>query len=517
MLTLRASFKKALGWVRCLSLAVAMGFLISPVLVAAETSPASSHPYNVLMIVIDDVSANLHSVRNKGPLKTPNIERIASRGTWFSHAYNDAPVCCASRTAMLTGVHSARSGVYYNTQPYRRSKTWIADAQTFPNAMLHRGYLTASFGKLVHNAFQEDNSADFTPGYYKMFDRKDNITHTDTALLDFILPGSKREIPGSSSRNWTWGILPDDWDRSDATKLQQDTEQSNRTIEFLKTKHDKPFFLSCGFWRPHVRWTVPQRYYDKFPLDQIELPVGYKPDDLEDLPGPGRWIAAHRHEHAEVVAGQMWKKSLQSYYASMTYIDEQIGHVLDALEKSPERDRTIVVFLSDNGMHLGEKDHWLKYALWEQTCQVFFSISVPGYPKQFSETPVGLIDLYPTLASLCDIPRPAHMLDGVDLKPLLAGKTNERGEPVLSTYGRGNHAIRDARYRYIRYRNGDEELYDHSNDPHEWTNLANKPESEKVKKRLRGWLPKSDTADVPEVANAKDNSRWSDEAFVPKK
>ena len=476
---------------------------------------ATERRYNVLMIIIDDVAANLHSVKNKGPLKTPNIERIAAQGTWFTHAYNDAPVCCASRTAMLTGVHAARSGVYYNTQPYRRSKTWIADVQTLPNLLLKNGYLTASFGKLIHNAYQEDNTADFTPGYYKMFDRKDNITHSDGDLLDFILPGSKQEIPGNSSKNWTWGVLPDDWDRSDANKLQQDTEQANRTIQFLKSKHDQPFFLSCGFWRPHVRWTVPRRYFDKFPLEKIELPVGYKRDDLEDLPGPGRWIASHRHEHAEVVSGGMWKKSLQGYYASMSYIDEQIGRVLDAVEKSPDRDRTIVVFLSDNGMHLGEKDHWLKYALWEQTCQVFFSISVPGYPKQFRDTPVSLIDLYPTLINLCNVPAPAHGLDGVNLKPLLSGKVKERGAPILSTYGRGNHAIRDARYRYIRYRNGDEELYDHRNDPYEWTNLADDPHLEDVKKGLRAFLPKEDASDVPEATNAaKDGSRWSDEAFT---
>ena len=479
----------------------------------ADTNAAEQR-YNVLMIIIDDVAANLHSVKNKGPVKTPNIERIAEQGTWFTHAYNDAPVCCASRTAMLTGVHAARSGVYYNTQPYRRSKTWIADVQTLPNLLLKNGYLTASFGKLIHNAYQEDNAADFTPGYYKMFDRKDNITHSDGDLLDFVLPGSKQEIPGNSSKNWTWGVLPNDWDRSDAKKLQQDTEQANRTIEFLKSKHEKPFFLSCGFWRPHVRWTVPKRYFDKFPLEKIELPVGYKSGDLDDLPGPGQWIASHRGEHAEVVAGGMWKKSLQGYYASMTYIDEQIGRVLDALEKSPERDRTIVVFLSDNGMHLGEKDHWLKYALWEQTCQVFFSISVPSYPKQFRDTPVSLIDLYPTLLSLCNAPAPAHKLDGVDLKPLLSGKVKERGAPVLSTYGRGNHAIRDGRYRYIRYRNGDEELYDHRNDPYEWTNLAGDPHLTDVKKTLCAFLPKEDAPDVPEVANAaKDGSRWSDEAF----
>ena len=498
--------------------ALATWFAVSSPAAAEEPSAAGAgsdrRPPNVLAIIIDDVAANLHSVNQASPVPTPNIERLAKRGTWFTRAYCDAPVCCGSRTALLTGVHAARSGVYYNTQPYRRSKTWIAGAQSLPGAFRQHGYLTAGFGKIAHNAYQEDDSGDYTPGYLKMFERPGSITHGDTKLLQHILPGSLRSIPGTSSGNWTWGILPDDWDRGDATKLQQDTEQAARTVDFLRARHEQPFFLACGFWRPHVRWTVPQRFYDRFPLERIELPAGYKPDDLKDLPQPGRWIAAHRREHAEVVAGDMWKKSLQGYYAAVAYIDEQIGRVLDALEQSEHRDNTIVVFFSDNGMHLGEKDHWLKYALWEQTCRVFLAVSGPGCRQQASATPVSLIDLYPTLIGACGVPAPAtHSLDGIDLRPLLAGDSAERGRPVLSTYGRGNHTIRDARYRYIRYRNGDEELYDHDRDPHEWTNLADDPAMESVKTRLRVWLPKEDAPDVPEINPDRDQSRWSDEAF----
>ena len=500
----------SLGVVACLLLL----FGAEPVVCAAEPTSRPARPPNVLLISIDDVAANLHSVNdNPGPLRTPNLERLASRGTWFTRAYNDAPVCCASRTALLTGVHAARSGVYYNTQPYRRAGTWIARVQTLPGAFLSHGYLTASYGKLVHSGYQPDDVADYTPGYQKMHGR--DVTHTDVALLKHVIPGSIHEIPGTSSKNWTWGILPDDWDRDDPAKLQEDTEQANRTIAFLREKQDRPFLLACGFWRPHVRWTVPQRYYDRFPLDKIELPAGYRAGDVDDLPKPGRWIATHRGEHAEVVAGDMWKKSLQGYYASMTYIDEQIGRVLDALESGPHNDDTIVVFFSDNRMHLGEKDHWLKYALWEQTCRVFLSISVPGSPRQVSETPVSLIDLYPTLTNLCGVPRPAtHTLDGIDLTEILAGRSRERGRPVLSTYGRGNHAIRDARYRYIRYRNGDEELYDHANDPHEFANLAADARVSDVKARLRQVLPSEDAPDVPELNPEKDGSRWQDEAFT---
>ncbi len=327
--------------VKKLILICSMGFLITSMLshYCSAQSLASSNkgqkPYNVLMIIIDDVAANLQSANHhKSPVPTPNIERIASRGTWFNNAYNDAPVCCGSRTAFLTGVHATRSGVYYNSQPYKRSGTWIANTETFPAAFKNQGYLSASFGKLVHNSYQKDNESDFTPGYFKMFGNRSDVKYNDEMLLEHITPGSRREIPGKTSANWTWGILPDDWDRNDTSKIQQDTEEANRTIDFLSSKQDKPFFLACGFWRPHVRWTVPQRYYDRFPLDKIELPAGYKADDIEDLPKPGRWIAMHRGEHNEVVAGAMWKRSLQSYYASMAYVDEQIGRILDALEKS---------------------------------------------------------------------------------------------------------------------------------------------------------------------------------------
>ena len=336
---------------------------------------------------------------------------------------------------MLTGVHSARSGVYYNTQAYRRSGTWIADVQTLPASFQKMGYLTAGYGKVTHNRFAADDLTDYTPGYYKMFDRKTDVKYTDPKLVEKAVPGSVREIPGNSSKNWTWGTLPDDWDRADPTKMQQDTEQANRTIGFLGAKHDQPFFLACGFWRPHARWSVPQRYYDMFPLKDIQLPRGYRADDLEDLPGPGRWIAMHRREHADVLSGAMWREALRGYLASVAYVDEQIGRVLDALERSDYRDNTIVVFLSDNGMHLGEKDHWLKFALWEQTCRVFLSISVPGMPLQRLATPVSLIDLYPTLLNLSGVTPPGHSLDGVDLSKILSGESKARASRCCQLMG----------------------------------------------------------------------------------
>jgi arylsulfatase A-like enzyme len=214
----------------------------------------------------------------------------------------------------------------------------------------------------------------------------------------------------------------------------------------------------------------------------------------------------------------MWKKCLQGIFASTAYVDEQIGRVLDALEKGPHRDNTIVVFAADNGFHTGEKNHWLKFALWEQTCRVVFSVSVPGMPVQRSQTPASLLDLFPTLISLCGLPPPeTHTLDGVNLTDVLAGRARDRGQPVLTTYGRGNHSLRDDRFRFIRYRNGAEEFYDHQSDPYEWHNLAADPRFAGPKAALAKWLPQVDAPDIyiPPLMTPLKDASWADEAFEP--
>lgn len=497
---------------------------IGPATVVAAADDASAP--NVLFIMIDDVAANLHSVNQDSPVKTPNIERLAARGTWFNRAYNVAPACNPSRMSLVTGVHAHRSGVYYNSQKF--PENFIKDAKRLHVNFRDHGYLTANFGKYMHT--RQQYADDFTPGYAFFHNYPDSVTHPDKTLRDHIIPGSLRE---ATSQNFTWGVLPDDWDNPpehpshDPKKFQQDTEQANRTIDFLKEQHDRPFFVACGFWRPHVTWEVPKRYYDLYPLEEIELPAGYKENDLDDLPTPGKWIARPQGNHKDIVERDLWKKALQGYYASTSYVDEQIGRVLDALEASDYNDNTIVVFFSDNGMHLGEKDHWLKFALWEQTCKVMLAISVPGQPTRTVDSAVSLIDLYPTLVNLTPITPPGHELDGEDLTPLLTGASdvrgrsentrdpNEefRGRPVLQTYGRANHAVSDARYRYIRYRNGDEELYDHADDPHEWHNLASAPESASIKARLAEALPEVDAPDTERYKGQWSSTEWRESSY----
>ena len=465
-------------------------------------------PYNVLLIMIDDHKPDLHTAPGGiGPVDTPNLERLAARGTWFTRAYVDAPACCPSRTALVTGVHAARSGVYYNNQAYRRVPSWISRAETFPARFKANGYLAAHFGKITHNRYLSDDEVDYSPGQYRMFNR--DATHRDGDLAKFIQPGSEVRM---WTEGWSWGALPDDWDRDDPTKLQQDTEFARGAAAMLRQRHSQPLFLAVGFWRPHVTWTVPQRYFDRFPLDRIELPPGYRPDDGADTPHAAQWLATHRGEHAYITENGLWKKALQAKYASTAYVDEQVGTVLDALEAGPNRENTIVIFAADNGWHTGEKDHWSKFYLSEQACRVVFSVLVPGLPTQVCERPVSLTDVYPTLMALCGLGTPTtHRLDGEDLTPLLRdARAPARLQPVMSTYGRGCHSLRDERYRYTRYRDGSEELYDHTVDPHEWHNLAGDERFNAEKGRLAAWLPTVDAPEVPSTTSSPDPNGWDD-------
>ena len=245
--------------------------------------------------------------------------------------------------------------------------------------------------------------------------------------------------------------------------------------------------------------------------------IGVKPDDLADVSAVARWLATHRGEHEWITQHDLWKRCLQGYYAAISYADEQVGRVLDALEAGPNRDNPIVVFAADNGWHTGEKEHWTKFYLSELACRVVFAISVPGNRPRVVTTPVGLIDVFPTLLSLCHLPAPTtHALDGMDLSALLRGSTAQRGQPVLSTFGRGCQSLRNERFRYNRYRNGAEELYDHATDPHEIRNVATDPADTEAMALLRKSLPAVEAPEVEFASAAEkkgDINRWDDSVF----
>jgi arylsulfatase A-like enzyme len=279
-----------------------------------------------------------------------------------------------------------------------------------------------------------------------------------------------------------------------------DTSIADYGIDQLRRRHDKPFLLTIGFHKPHMPWNVPKKYFDMYPLDRIELPP-YRADDLRDIPPagvamarrPGSNAPDRPSDHELMLTSGRWKEAVQAYLASITYVDGQIGRVLDALDASPFRDNTIVVLLGDHGWNLGEKHHWRKFSLWEESTRSPLIWSAPGVtkPGTTSKRPVDFMTIYPTLADLAGLPVPAHV-EGKSIRKLLANPSAGWDPAALTTHGLGNHAVRTEQWRYIRYRDGGEELYDETKDPYEWTNLAAIPAHQKVKAALAERFPKVD-------------------------
>jgi arylsulfatase A-like enzyme len=253
-------------------------------------------------------------------------------------------------------------------------------------------------------------------------------------------------------------------------------------------------------------WQVPQKYYDMFPLEKITLPKVRK-DDLSDVPPAGIKMAKPQGDHATILETDNWRHAVQGYLAAIAFADAQIGRLLGALDASPERDNTIVVFWGDHGWHLGEKEHWRKFALWEEATRAPLIVVAPGVTKPggVCQKAVDFMNIYPTLADLCGAPIPEHV-EGVTMRPLLENPNAEWRHVAVTTHGRGNHAVRTEHWRYIRYTDGSEELYDHRHDPQEWTNLADDAKHSDIKKELSAYLPKTDAPDAPSNQGEKKNA-----------
>jgi len=261
-------------------------------------------------------------------------------------------------------------------------------------------------------------------------------------------------------------------------------------IEQLQKQHDRPFFLVCGLVKPHLPWAVPRKYYDMFPRDEIELPPHIN-DDLSDIPEAGRRIGVTA-DHPRFLKSGRWKDAVQSYLATIAFADACIGRLLDGLEESQYSDNTIIVLWGDHGWHLGEKERWRKFTLWEEATRAPMIWYVPGVTPggELCHRPVDFMCIYPTLCELAGLDVPEHV-EGTSLVPLLRNPDAAWDHPAITSHGFKNHAVRTARWRYIQYRDGSEELYDHSNDPYEWKNLAGKPEYAEQIKTLSAHLPKT--------------------------
>ena len=434
---------------------------------------AGAAPKNVLFISIDDLNDWTGYQGGHPDVKTPNLDRLAARGTAFTHTYCPAPLCNASRAALMTGILPSRSGVYLNDQDWRKSPV-LQDAVTLSQHFMANGYSARGSGKIYHGGFQHPASwEEYWPSQEK-------------SKPDDPDPPSIPWQGGAAARNhFDWGPLDvPDADMGDARVAAWVSAQ-------LAQRQEKPFFLACGIFRPHLPWYVPQSYFDLYPLDSITLPE-VKEDDLDDVPPAARAMARTESDHRPVVDNGLWRNAVQGYLASISFADAQVGKVLDALDAGPHRDNTLVVLWSDHGWHLGEKLHWRKFSLWEEGTRNGMIFAGPGIPSgQRCESPVGLIDIYPTLIDLCGL-TPRTGLDGVSLAGIIANSGTLPSRPAVTTYGRGNHSVRSKRWRYTRYADGGEELYDHDADPMEWTNLASDETHAAVKVELAQWMPKAD-------------------------
>ncbi len=435
---------------------------------------------NVLFIAVDDLNDWVGCLGGHPQAKTPNIDRLAQQGVLFERAYCAAPLCNPSRTSTMTGLRPSTTGIYGNLGWFRdipKYEAW----ETIPQSFRKHGYIAWAGGKIYHQSHGKFSDPIAWDRQYS------------TQMGTPPPPEANRYRHGMRElfSNKILARLVD-WEPIEQPAEQTDDWQTaEKAAQFLRQEHDKPFFLACGIYHPHLPWYVPQKYFDMYPLESVELPVR-KDDDLDDVPPVGLRMVG---EAFQIIKRQgRWREAVQGRLASGSFADACVGRVLGALEKSEHRDNTIVVLWGDHGYDIGEKK-FAKSALWEQTSRTPLIICAPGVSKSGGRCrrPVSLVDLYPTLIELCGLPV-RNDLDGRSLAPLVRNPEAAWPYPAIITHSPWwhgpNHAIRSQRYHYIRYSDGGEELYDMSNDPHQWKNLAGAPENSKIKDDLVKWLPK---------------------------
>ena len=438
--------------------------------------PKPDKPMNVLFIAIDDMNDWTTLFDPNNPIKTPNIERLAKRGMFFSRAYCAAPACCPSRAAIMTGLRPTTSGVYDNNHAWAKM---VPNAVTLSRHFIQNGYRTRGAGKIFHHG---RTGADIPgkPSFQKFFK---------------MLPA---RLKGKNHNGYTKGPLSRVWfDWGEHTEKMIDLDTVEWCEKAMDEKGDGPLFLAAGIFKPHLPFYAPPKTFEKYKFDATKLPP-MKKNDLDDVPPMGQKMAHResfifRNTSAKVGndPGSL-KKMVQSYQASADFADQMIGRLLDKLDASGMKDNTIIVLWADHGYHLGDKESCVKFTLWEKANHVPLIIVAPGVTTAGSQCarPVGLIDIYPTLVELAGLPA-RKGLDGKSLAPLLKDP-KQKWHPAIMTMGKGNHAVRSDRWRYIRYKDGSEELYDHSKDPWEWTNLAKDGAYAQVISEHKKYLPTSE-------------------------
>ncbi|MFN3159186.1 MAG: sulfatase [Rubinisphaera brasiliensis] len=447
--------------------------LITAVVWATASARAeSAETMNVLFLVADDLNSWLleDADRYSGKVIAPNLQALADSGVNFRRAYTASPVCSPSRTAFFSGVSPWHSGHYHNALQVNQSEP-LKDALSLAGLFKKAGYSTAGYGKITHG-----------------WDQKEHWDEKQGHKRDPAPPGAPLTPVGRGEQDWGPIHL--------AEEDMNDTGNVDAAIQQLRKKHDKPFFIACGLFNPHMPWYVPQQYFDMFPLDEVTTPR-LLADDLNDVPPLGVELTSGKSRFVDSVLEQgLHEEAVQAYLATTAYVDAQLGRVIEALDQSPHKDNTIVVFLTDHGFHLGEKNHWQKATLWEEATHCLLMFRAPGVtkPDGVSERFVSLQDIYPTLAELCDLELHAGV-DGRSLVPLLKDPNAEWESTAITCLSdkkspeQGYMTLRNEQGRYIRYGNGQEEFYDTTVDPREWTNEIDNPKYTSVVNGMKHSIP----------------------------
>jgi len=443
---------------------------------------------NILLICVDDLNHWVGHLNTPQRAFTPWIDKLAARGTSFAHAYCPAPYCNASRMAVFTGINPSTSGIYQD-EPY-----WDTPRRhlTFFEVARNNHYYLYGAGKIFHGRYDYASAQAKNLHVATWLDLEnrpwlwDGFEAMQPEQLPQLFPSNRLKQDGSGkpwSAQFDWGVLPDE-----AEDQHPDVLTASSIVRFLARPPRQPFLCVAGFYKPHLPWYAPKRFFDRYPLDQLVMP-NIKVDDLDDVPEIARLWALSPADHATLEASQLTRQAVQAYKASISFADEQIGRVLRALWQSPEANNTIVALWSDNGFHLGEKLHWRKFTLWEEATRVPMIIAGPqGLSSQkLVKAPVSLMDLFPTLFDLAGLPAVPYV-EGHSLKPLMLQQAQQAKTLPLMSWGEGNHSIRSGHWRYTRYRDGTEELYDLKADPQEHSNLATLPERQAQLEKQRSAL-----------------------------
>ncbi|MGY8767140.1 MAG: sulfatase [Pirellulales bacterium] len=451
--------------------------LFALTLLFSTTSIAEEKKPNILFIAIDDQNDWIGCLGGHPQVLTPNIDQLAAQGTVFLNAHCQAPLCNSSRASLMTSRRPSSTGIY-GLAPWFRDVESLKDIVSLPQALQAQGYTTYSTGKIYHGGYGRKKT-------------DNEFQHLGPAAGVGAWPKKKLVDTPAKHKLVDWGVFPhEDEDKGDY-------KVASWAVEQLDAKPQEPFFMSVGFFLPHVPCYATQKWFDLYPEDELELPK-VKFDDRDDTPRFS-WYMHWKLPEPRLKYLQeerQWKNLTRSYLACVSFVDSQVGRVLTSLKNNEYGENTIVVIWSDHGWHIGEKLITGKNTLWEDGTRVPLIFAGPGIAQGRCTKPAELLDMYPTLLDLCGLPS-NNKLEGHSLIPQLQDANAVRKWPAITTHNHDNHAIRTEHWRYIQYADGSQELYDTRKDPQEWTNIAGDKKFAAIIEEHKQWIPKVNLKPVP--------------------